>query len=221
MRRLGCCAQAPSTWADPLNAFILGADPDEEQDRIGGGEDEGDPGKPKAKGQGRDFANDDDIVRMRDNAVGAVRHQGRARKDDDARGPARAKRHEKSKPAKPGATERREPGWIDHARRAENPKTGQPERVHQHDRRIVSGSDLDGALRQERRRVAAGEIKFRDPLRGDQSEKEGRGRHAALFRETQLEVKPGPIAVSNVREGRPARRTRSSTNSTVGDDMLP
>ena len=39
--------------------------------------------------------------------------------------------------------------------------------------------------------------------------------------ETQLEVKPGPIAVSNVRGGRPAPIRRSSTKSAVGADMLP
>ena len=60
-------------------------------------------------------------------------------------------------------------------RRAENPKAGQPEGVHQHDRRIVPGSDLDGALRHERRGIAAREIKFRNPLRGDQAKKNGGG----------------------------------------------
>jgi len=65
-------------------------------------------------------------------------------------------------------------------------------------------SNLDGALREERRRIAAREKEFRDPLRSDRSKKESGRRHAALFRETQLAVKPGPIAVSNVREGRPA-----------------
>ena len=93
--------------------------------------------------------------------------------------------------------------------------------MHQHDRRIVPGSELDGALRQERRCIAARESEFGNPFGGDEPKKQGGGRHAALFRETQLEVKPGPIAVNNVREGRPARRTRSSTKSTVGDDMLP
>ena len=97
----------------------------------------------------------------------------------------------------------------------------QPEGVHQHDCWIVPGSDLEGALCQQRRCIAARETEFRNPLRGDQPKQQGGGRHAALFRETQLAVKPGPIAVSNVREGKPARMTRSSTNSTVGDDMLP
>jgi len=38
----------------------------------------------------------------------------------------------------------------------------------------------------------------------DCSKKESSGRHAALTKETQLAVKPGPNAVSNVREGKPA-----------------
>ena len=66
------------------------------------------------------------------------------------------------------------------------------------------GSDLDGALRKESRRITAREKEFRNPLRSDQSEKESGGRQAALFREAQLAVKPGPIAVSNVRDGSPA-----------------
>ena len=68
----------------------------------------------------------------------------------------------------------------------------------------MPGSDLEGALRKERRCIAPCENKFRNSLRSDRCKKESRERHAALFRETQLAVKPGPIAVSNVREGRPA-----------------
>ena len=82
-------------------------------------------------------------------------------------------------------------------------------------------SKLEGAFRKKRRRVAARQTKFGDPFRGDSSEKQTGGRHAALFRETQLAVKPGPIAVSNVREGKPACMIRSSTKSAVGADMLP
>jgi len=68
----------------------------------------------------------------------------------------------------------------------------------------MPGSKLEGTLRKKRRCIAAREVEFPDPFRGHQSKKESGGCHAALFRETQLEVKPGPIAVSNVREGRPA-----------------
>ena len=85
----------------------------------------------------------------------------------------------------------------------------------------MPGGKLEGALCQERRCIATRESEFRNPFRGDQAKKESGRRHAALFRETQLEVKPGPSAVNNVREGKPARRIRSNTNSTVGDDMLP
>ena len=76
--------------------------------------------------------------------------------------------------------------------------------MHQHNCWIVPRSKLEGALRKEGRRVAVRQTKFGDPFPGDCSEKESRGRHAALAKETQLAVKPGPIAVSNVREGKPA-----------------
>jgi hypothetical protein len=48
------------------------------------------------------------------------------------------------------------------------------------------------------------QTKFGDPFHGDCSKKESGGRHAALAKETQLAVKPGPVAVGNVREGKPA-----------------
>src|ERR1700722_2705525 len=121
---IGMLRSGPFDTARSGQRRILGADPDEEQDRIGSGEDESDPGQAKAKGQGRDFANHDDIVWMRDEAIGAVRHKGRARKDDDARGPTRAKRHESPDPQNLERQEDCEPGWIDHTRRAENPQTG-------------------------------------------------------------------------------------------------
>jgi hypothetical protein len=77
-------------------------------------------------------------------------------------------------------------------------------RVHQHNCRIAPRSKLKGALRNEGGRVAMRQTKLGDPFRGDCSKKESGGRHAALAKETQLAVKPGPIAVSNVREGKPA-----------------
>ena len=55
----------------------------------------------------------------------------------------------------------------------------------------------------------------------DERQQEAGWRHAALFRDTQLAVKPGPIAVSSVRDGSPASISRPSTKSAVGADMLP
>jgi hypothetical protein len=76
--------------------------------------------------------------------------------------------------------------------------------MQQHNCRIMPRRKLEGALRHENRRVAVRQTKFCDPFCGDCSKKESSGRHAALAKETQLAVKPGPNAVSNVREGKPA-----------------
>ena len=55
----------------------------------------------------------------------------------------------------------------------------------------------------------------------NQGKQDSRGGHAARWSDTQQEVKPGPMAVSNVRAGRPAVMRRSRTKSAVGADMLP
>ena len=102
-----------------------------------------------------------------------------------------------------------------------NPKARQPEGVKQDNRGIVLGRELHSALCKKLRRVAAREQEFGDPLQSDRNEKQNGGSHAALFRETQLAVKPGPIAVNKVRDGKPASMRRSSTKSAVGADMLP
>ena len=64
------------------------------EDRIGDGEDQSKPGQAEAERQCGDLSNDDEIVWMRENAIGAVRHERRARKDDDARGPTGAERRQ-------------------------------------------------------------------------------------------------------------------------------
>jgi hypothetical protein len=82
-------------------------------------------------------------------------------------------------------------------RRAENPRASA---------QLPNSSpeQTQGRPSQEGGRVAMRQTKLGDPFRGDCSKKESGGRHAALAKETQLAVKPGPIAVSNVREGKPA-----------------
>src|SRR4029077_3730309 len=100
---------------------------------MGGGEERSNRGQAKGKGEGCDFSNDDEIVWMRDKAIGPVRHEGRARKDDDTRGPTRAERNECPDPQNLEGQKDGKPGWIDHTRRAENPKTRQPKGVHEHD----------------------------------------------------------------------------------------
>ena len=86
---------------------------------------------------------------------------------------------------------------------------------------IVAGADLDRAFCQQTFGVVAGQHQFTQPLRRDEEEDEGRDAHAACRSETQLAVKPGPSAVTSERGGRPCASARSSTNRTVGADMLP
>ena len=93
--------------------------------------------------------------------------------------------------------------------------------MEQHDQGIVRRRHFNRALGQQGRRVAPSEPEFGQPLDGDQRQQDGRWRHAALLKDTQLAVKPGPIAVRSVRDGNPASISRSSTKSAVGADMLP
>ncbi len=103
---------------------------------------------------------------------------------------------------------------------SQNGATG-ADHPNSHNRLVVPRGGLVGTLGQQIGGVAAGEPQFAQPLhRNQRKERDGEG-HAVLRRETQLAVKPGPIAVSSVRAGMPSRMTRSNTNSAVGADMLP
>jgi hypothetical protein len=76
--------------------------------------------------------------------------------------------------------------------------------TQQDDQRIMPGRDFESTLSEQRCGVAACEPEFSQPLCRDETQQNNRRRHAALFSETQLAVKPGPIAVSSVRGGKPA-----------------
>ena len=93
--------------------------------------------------------------------------------------------------------------------------------MDQHDERIVAGADLDRAAGQQPARVVAGQNELSQALQRDQQENGGGEAHAACRNATQLAVKPGPRAVSSDRAGRPCAMARSSTNKTVGADILP
>ena len=73
--------------------------------------------------------------------------------------------------------------------------------------------------------VTANELWFYDMSygngAGDECQDGDRRDQPVLFSETQLVLKPGPIANMTDRVARPARSARSSTNSTVGADVLP
>ncbi len=94
--------------------------------------------------------------------------------------------------------------------------------MHQDDQGIVPRRDFNRALGQQPPGVAPGDEQFRAALEGDQRQ-HGQGQdHAAAFtRESPLAVNPGPRELRNSRSGGSAASTRSSTNSTVGADMLP
>ena len=104
---------------------------------------------------------------------------------------------------------------------SQEPQPEKPGRVQADDERIMRGRRLDRALRQEPSRVSPGEDELRASLQRDEAENDQRRRHAALFSETRLAVKPGPSALSTARGGKPCFKTRSSTKNTVGADMLP
>src|ERR1700755_848202 len=87
--------------------------------------------------------------------------------------------------------------------------------------RIMSRGDLDRAARDQAVRIAPGDHQVAAPLQRDQSENDFGCGQAACRKVTQLAVKPGPSAVNRERGGRPASRACSSTNNTVGADMLP
>src|SRR5215813_2297354 len=89
------------------------------------------------------------------------------------------------------------------------------------DQRIMRGTDLDRAARFEVFGVGMGKHQLAEPLQRHQQQDDCREAHAAFRKATQLAVKPGPSAVSSERLGSPLASARSSTNSTVGADMLP
>src|SRR5882757_533383 len=82
-------------------------------------------------------------------------------------------------------------------------------------------ADFDGAACQQLCGVATRKREFAEALQRDHRENDGSEAHDACRSATQLAVKPGPSAVSNDRDGKPCARARSSTNRTVGDDILP
>ena len=93
--------------------------------------------------------------------------------------------------------------------------------MHGDDGRVVPRGDLLGAGREQEGGVTPRERELAAALQRDEGEDQRRQRHAALLSTAQLDVKPGPSALITDTSGRPSRRTRSSTKSTVGDDMLP
>ena len=89
------------------------------------------------------------------------------------------------------------------------------------EQRVMAGADLERAALEKSHSVAAGNCKLAKPLQRDQRQYDRCGSHAVCRRATQLAVKPGPSAVSSDRRGKSFASARSSTNSTVGADMLP
>src|SRR3954454_7291368 len=93
--------------------------------------------------------------------------------------------------------------------------------MNRDDQRIMPGCHLNGAPGEELSSVSPRDDEFARALQRDGAENEFSKRHAVCRSVTQLAVKPGPSAVNSERAGSPFARACSSTNNTVGDDMLP
>ena len=154
-------------------------------------------------------------------AIRARGDQRLARQDDDPRRPPCTKGREHPAAQALQHKEGRQQDNVDFPTGTEDPQRHQPSRMHGDDKRIVRRPDLDRAARAQPLGVAAGQHKFTQPLqRHDHKDERGEA-HVACRSATQLAVKPGPSEVKSDRFGRPFARSRSSTNSTVGADMLP
>src|SRR5260370_40864256 len=87
--------------------------------------------------------------------------------------------------------------------------------------RVVARRHLDRAPPEQPGRIASGDDQFAEALQRNECQNGKRQRHAARARDNTPHEKPGPSAVMTVRLGRPPAISRSSTNMTVGADMLP
>ena len=201
--------------------MCFGTNPDCEHGGVERGKDQRQQRQMQGERKQRDLAGDDRIVGMRKISVGSRRDQRLARQHDDARGPSRPQRGKDPQPQALQHDEACECRENDVLIAAPDPQGDQPRRMNRHDQRIVTGADLDRAARQQPARVVAGQNELTQSLQRDQQENGRREAHAACRNATQLAVKPGPSAVSSDRAGRPRAMARSSTNRTVGADMLP
>ncbi len=93
--------------------------------------------------------------------------------------------------------------------------------MHGDDQEVMPGRDLDRPAGQQSVSVVTREDELSRALQRDQPENEFSRCHVACRSVTQLAVKPGPSAVNSDLAGSPFARARSSTNNTVGADMLP
>ena len=134
---------------------------------------------------------------------------------------ASRQRQQHPEPKKLKRGEHAEPGQRHRPIPADKPEPGEPGGMKRHDQRVVPGARLHRASRKKTPGVARGKCELAEALQRHEGENRGRKGHAALFRDTQLAVKPGPMAVMSARFGVPVRRKRSSTKSTVGADMFP
>src|SRR5580700_6672351 len=211
----------PGEIPQPGERPILRADADYQDREIRHREDQSIPRQAKAEWQGSDLADDDEIVRVRHEPVGTGCHERHARQHDDTRGPTASERCQNPNPYTLQRQQDRQPDKDELSRPAEQPQARKPKRMQQDDHLVMPGRDLMRTVCQQGRGVAAVEPEFAQSLRRDGSQQKNGRRHAAFCSETQLAVKPGPIAVNSVRDGSPPRMTRSRTNSAVGADMLP
>ncbi len=158
---------------------------------------------------------------MRHEAVGPGCHQWRARQNDNASRPARAKRQDDPDAKTLQNNETAKPNRCHRLTVPPYPERAQPGKVQGDHYRIMAGAGLRRAPGKQPRRVAMCEEQFAHALERDKPKNDDRRNHVARRSDAQLAVNPGPRDVSKDRNGTLSARTRSNTNKTVGPDIFP
>ena len=216
-----------SSVADRLalaERLFLGADSHPQEREVEGEEDDAVPHQAKGQRQDEDLARNDAVVGMRQPAIGPAVDQSLAGKHDDARGPAGPQGHEHPGAQSLKGEEYRDQDRVRRGQRLRDDEVPQPEQpggVQSDQQRVVARRHFDRAPAEKPGRIASGDDQFAEALQRDECQNGKRQRHAARARDSTPQVKPGPSAVMTVRLGRPSAISRSSTNRTVGADMLP
>src|SRR5207248_9746076 len=210
---------------------LLGPDPQSEERRVQGREDDGGQAGAVHGGQGDDLHGDREIVGLAEEAVGPALDRHPPGHHDDAHVPSIAERRdgpvaqslreqEGSEGDPPQSA--REGTVQDDDLEGAGTEEGGVEECHC---RKMSPPVLDPTPRQRLPGVASRETKLRDPLASDERDQKqigaGRRHHR---RSTSSEQKPGPMATSNPRSppfASPESSRSRSTNRTEAEERFP
>ena len=218
-------AAKPTQVLSTAERLVLGADPHPQDGEVQDREDDGVPDQAERSGSTRISPITTQIVRVGQVAIGAAGDQPLAGNDDDARGPARPQGRQHPH-AQSLQDDEEAPAGQGRARgrcasaRYQSPASHSV--CESDDQRIVLRRHFDRAAFEKPGGVAAGEDQFAQALQRDERQDKDRQRHAARARDSTpaREARPhgsrAPCAWAC-----PAATTRSSTNRTVGADMLP